>query len=318
MTVTLKQLRHAQALKEHGNFRRAAAAQHLTQPAFSRSIQMLEKSLGVPLFDRQADGVSLTVYGEAMLRRAENIFVETSELQREVELLKGLGSGRLWVAMGIYSADVCGNRAMAELLRDHPQLRCHIAVTDWPTVANLVLSRRADIGFAEVSEARKDERLRVESTGQHEVVFFCRSGHPLLGIRRLSKSDFKTFPLATVRLPPRVADVFPGIADVDEETGALVPSLELDDMDTMRTLVATSDAFGMAAPVQIETWVHHGDFAVLGFREPWMRLDQGLVFLRDRMLSPSAEGFKHAVGSLEKGVARRNHELLRQWFPHPV
>jgi hypothetical protein len=74
----------------------------------------------------------------------------------------------------------------------------------------------------------------------------------------------------------------------------------------------------MAAPVQIEPSVRHGEFAVLGFREPWMRLDQGLIFLRDRMLSPSAERFIQAVGSLEKDVARRNHELLRQWFPHPV
>jgi DNA-binding transcriptional LysR family regulator len=139
---------------------------------------MLEKSLGVPLFDRLAEGVSLTVYGETMLRRAENVLVETSELEREIQLLKGLGAGRFSVAMGIYSAEVCGNRAMAELLRDHPQLRCHIAVTDWPTVANLILSRRADIGFAEVSEARKDERLQIESTGQHEVVFFCRRGTP--------------------------------------------------------------------------------------------------------------------------------------------
>jgi DNA-binding transcriptional LysR family regulator len=314
MPVTLKQLFHARALKEHGNFRRAAAAQNLTQPAFSRSIQMLEKSLGVSLFDRQADGVSPTVYGEALLRRAKNVFAETSELEREIQLLRGLGAGRLSVAMGIYSADVSGNRAMAELLREHPRLRCHIAVSDWPTVANLVLSRRADIGFAEISEARRDERLQVESTGQHEVVLFCRLGHPLVGIRNLSKSDFDTFPLATVRLPPRVAALFPGIADVDEESGALIPSLELDDMDTMRTLVATSDAFGMVSLVQIESSLRRGEFAVLGFREPWMRLEQGLFFLRNRMLSPSAERFMQLVRSAEKDVARKNQELMRQWY----
>ena len=315
MSITLKQLLHARALKEHGNFRRAAAAQHLTQPAFSRSIQMLEKSLGVPLFNRHTDGVSPTVYGETLLRRAERVLVETSELQREIQLLRGLEAGKLWVAMGIYSADVCGNRAIAELLRHHPQIRCHIAVTDWPTVTNLVLSRRADIGFAEISEARKDERLQVESTGQHEVVLFCRRGHPLLGARNLSKSDFDPYPLATVRLPPRVAALFPGITAVDEESGALVPSLELDDMDTMRTLVATSDAFGMVAPVQIESFLHRGEFAVLSYREPWMRLDQGLIFLRNRTLSPSAERFLQVVRSLEKDVARRNQALMRHWFP---
>lgn len=272
---------------------------------------MLEKSLGVPLFDRHTDGVSLTVFGETLLRRAENVFFETSEMEREIELLKGLGLGTLAVAMGIYSADVSGNRALADLLRQHPQLRCHISVTDWPTVLDLVLSQRADIGFSEISEARKDERLQVEPTGQHHVMLFARPGHPLAGIKDLSKSDFDHFPLATVRLPPRVATLFPGITYIDEESGALRPSLELDDMDTMRTLVATSDAFGMVAPMQIESYLHRGEFTILDFREPWMRLDQGLVFLRNRTLSPSAEQFAQLVRSIEKDVAKRNQEMLQ-------
>ena len=178
MTITLKQLRHAQALIEHGSFRRAANAQNITQPAFSRSIQTLEKTMGVPLFDRHADGVSRTVFGETLLQRAKNVFVEMSELEREIQLLQGLEAGRLRVAMGIYGADICGNRAMAELLRHHHQLRCHIRVTDWPNVIELVSSRRADIGFAEISEARHDERLQVEPTGQHHVMLFARAGHP--------------------------------------------------------------------------------------------------------------------------------------------
>jgi hypothetical protein len=47
------QLSHALAVWRHGSFRRAAAEQHLSQPALSRSIQNLEESLGVLLFDRQ-------------------------------------------------------------------------------------------------------------------------------------------------------------------------------------------------------------------------------------------------------------------------
>lgn len=315
MAITLKQLSHAQALLEHGNFRRAADAQHITQPAFSRSIQMLEKTLGVPLFDRQADGVSLTVFGETLLQRAENVFIEISELEREIQHLQGLEAGRLWVAMGIYAADICGNRAMAELLRHHAQLRCHIRVTDWPSVIDQVLSRRADIGLAEISEARSDQRLEVESTGRHHVMLFARASHPLAGIKNLSKSDFDEFPLATVRLPPRVATMFPGITDIDEESGALCPSLELDDMDTMRTLVATSDAFGMVAPVQIETYLRRGEFTILDFDEPWMRLDQGLIFLRNRTPPPSAERFAELVRVIEQDTAQKNEELLRFCLP---
>ncbi len=51
------------ALAEHGNFSRAADARHVTQPAFSRRIRALEEWVGVPLFDRGAQGASLTAAG---------------------------------------------------------------------------------------------------------------------------------------------------------------------------------------------------------------------------------------------------------------
>jgi len=42
MSLKLRQLSHALAVCHHGNFRRAAAEQHLSQPALSRSVQNLE------------------------------------------------------------------------------------------------------------------------------------------------------------------------------------------------------------------------------------------------------------------------------------
>jgi len=87
--ITLNQISHARALKTHGNFRRAAAALNMSQPALSRSIKKLEKSLGVKLFDRQPGGIMPTAYGEVLLNRAETILNETEAMQRDITILQG-------------------------------------------------------------------------------------------------------------------------------------------------------------------------------------------------------------------------------------
>ncbi|PZR96237.1 MAG: LysR family transcriptional regulator [Stutzerimonas stutzeri] len=58
-------------LTETGNFSRSAEQRNLTQPAFSRRIRSLEEWLGVDLFDRSAQPISLTPAGRAFLPFAE-------------------------------------------------------------------------------------------------------------------------------------------------------------------------------------------------------------------------------------------------------
>jgi len=312
--IKLQQLAHALALKHHGNFHRAAKAQHLSQPAFSRSIQSLEEALGVTLFDRRNTMATPTLYGEALLTRAAAILAETSELEREIRLLQGLDAGRLSVALGFHAAELSAGRAMGELLRRHPNIRCHAKLHYWRDIADLVLVRAVDLGVAEISELKTTARLRVELVGQHEVVLFCRRGHPLQGRADLAKSDLDAYPVAMARIPRRGMGLFPGKCQPDAATGGLLPTVEVDDLATARAVVQGSDAFGAATPVQIEPWLRGGELAVLAYRQPWLRLEYGFIHLEDRMLSTAAEAFMALVREIEVEVAARNRELMDGLF----
>ena len=98
----LNQLKYALALEAHGNFYRAAAALNISQPALSRSIQQLEKSMGVILFNRDPDRVVPTDFGKILLARARTIVGESEEMQREMEQLQDLGAGHLNISLGVY------------------------------------------------------------------------------------------------------------------------------------------------------------------------------------------------------------------------
>jgi DNA-binding transcriptional LysR family regulator len=59
------------AIARSGGFARGSAALHLSQPATSRRIKLLEAELGAPLFDRLGRGVTLTEAGRAFLPHAQ-------------------------------------------------------------------------------------------------------------------------------------------------------------------------------------------------------------------------------------------------------
>ena len=313
--MKLKQLSHALTLRCHGNFHRAAKAANISQPALSRSIRNLEDGLGVQLFDRQASVVTPTLYGEVLLHRAEIVFAETEELEREIMLLKGLDAGSFSVAMGIFPAELSGSQALGELIMQYPNLHCHARLTKWREVTGLVLSRSVDIGIVETSILENIEELLVEPLSNLEAVLFCRRHHPLIGRNKVSKSDLDIYPLAMLRVPPRAANRFPGKSSIDAITGDLIPSIEVDELATARAVVRASDAFSVMTPLQIEPWLQSGEFKVLPFRAPWLKLEYGFIRLQKRMLSPATEVYMQLVREIEKKLAKRNHELMNQLVP---
>jgi len=313
--LKLQQLAHALALSRLGNFHRAAKALHLSQPALSRSIQSLEDSLGVQLFDRRGAQVKPTVYGEALLRRAEKILEQSDELERDIRLLEGLEAGGLAVAMGAFAAELSGSPAIGELLRLHPSIPCQIRLRSWREVADLVATRVVDVGLAEISTLMGSEELRIEPVGQHEMVLYCRQGHPLLELGTLTRRDLDAYPQALIRVPPRGANRVPGSGFRDADLGDQAPHVEVDDLNTARTIVLESDALSTATAVQLEPWLRSGQLRVLPFRANWLRLNYGFITLRDRMLSPAAELFMRLVREIEADVAARNRELTDELLP---
>ena len=67
------------ALVASGNFSRAAEARHMTQPAFSRRIRALEEWVGVPLFNRDGQPVSLTEAGNRFRPAAAELMRRLAE-----------------------------------------------------------------------------------------------------------------------------------------------------------------------------------------------------------------------------------------------
>lgn len=97
--MTLQQLEYAVAVDRERHFARAAETCHVTQPTLSMMIQKLEDELGLRLFDRSRQPVSLTREGEVVLERARQILADVSRLKDAVAELRGSVAGEIHIGI---------------------------------------------------------------------------------------------------------------------------------------------------------------------------------------------------------------------------
>jgi len=79
--VELRLLRYFVATAETGTVSAAAVRLHLTQPALSRQLRVLERDLGVSLFDRAGRRLELSTTGRALLPLARDVLGRVDALR---------------------------------------------------------------------------------------------------------------------------------------------------------------------------------------------------------------------------------------------
>jgi DNA-binding transcriptional LysR family regulator len=309
-----KQLVHALALCEHGNFHRAAEAVGLSQPAFSRSIRNLEDGLGVVLFDRNTHGVTPTPYCDVLVRRAQTIIEEAEEIQREIAFSKGPNFGALSVAMGVYAAEISGAQVISQMAHDLPNLSLSVNECSWQSVCEQVLNRTIDLGYTN-SERVFSDQLEVEIIASHETVFFCRSGHPLTKINAISANDLHQYPVVRIRMKGTNKTTSTGNTSFVCENGNRRRSIELENLTMARAIVANSNAYCLATPIQIENQLRSGEFSVLPYSTSRHNLNYGFITLRERTMSAAALEFMAHARRIEPELVTRNCELKKLYAP---
>src|SRR5262245_14165242 len=87
------------AIARCGSFTRASSSLHLSQPAISRRIRLLEQELGAAVFERMRKGVILTEAGDAFLPHAEGLLATMRDGIEAVGALREASQGTVTLAL---------------------------------------------------------------------------------------------------------------------------------------------------------------------------------------------------------------------------
>lgn len=143
--------RHIQyflAVAEHHSFTRAAAALHVSQPALSQQVRLLEESLGAQLFDRSGRQTRLTDAGEVYLRYAKRASQELQEARRAIHDVSDLSRGSLRVAVTpTFTTYLVGPLVQAFHSR-YPGIVLNVREISQERMEELLLADEVDVGIA--------------------------------------------------------------------------------------------------------------------------------------------------------------------------
>jgi len=307
METSLRQLQHLVALADELSFAAAAKRIHLSQPALSRSIQALERDLGVQLLDRAARRVTLTSAGKQVLDRARRILFEAGGLKRDVELIKKHELGEVSFGVGPHSAAIFLTDVLVRLRSEHPRLHILPDVSSWDVLHEKLKQETIDFFVTDLRSIPADDALVVQPLPLLSAGWYVRTGHVLQKKTKISMADLEPFAFAFVPLSQQVAQKIRKVLQLTEGP-ATHRLIQCNNFFVLKDLAIASDVVLYAADAAVQKEVRDGKLAKLkGVPDPAPALDLAIVYLAHRTLSPESDiaikTILHVTAQLEARTA---------------
>lgn len=185
------------AVRRHGSIREAARRLDIAASAINRHILKLEADIGMPLFDRLADGMMLTPAGEVLARHAIAVLQDERRATNELEGLMGLRRGEL----SLVAVESLGTSFLPDLIErmanKYPGVEIKASLAGSNTIPDMVARGEADIGLAFSLPRQPD--MQQMAVGRFPVVAVMKPDHPLAGKARIPFTDCLHYPLILPR-----------------------------------------------------------------------------------------------------------------------
>lgn len=176
--MTPEQLITFATVAEHGNISHAANALHLSQPAVSGQLKLLQEAFGEPLYQRAGRGVRLTAAGEQLLGHAERLRETFRQAQALRDAMRGLERGTLRIGASTTPASYLLPYLLADFHGRYPDVV--VTTTNGNTSEIVAALETLDIALIE-GPPGQELALGTEVTAwrEDEIVAIVPGNHPL-------------------------------------------------------------------------------------------------------------------------------------------
>lgn len=285
--MELRQLRYLVALADEQHFTRAAAREHIAQPALSQQIRRLEQEVGLTLVERTTRRVTVTEAGRALVARARRILAEVDAAAAEMQAFTGVRTGHVMVGTMHTMGPVDVSLALAVFHQRHPGVELTVREESSEELAEMLRDDVLDLAFLSVTERIESHGLGLHQLVSEELVVVLPRDHPLAKRDEVRMAELAGEQFISYREGARLRELllFAGrSAGFDPQV-----QLESNESERIRRLVARH--MGVAILPLSDAERSGAEVTVTRLVEPSLTRDITLACREGRRLAPAAAEF---------------------------
>ena len=283
--MTLNQLHYFQTIARLENYRAAAEELYISQPSLSRSIDSLEKELGVQLFERTGRGITLTKSGRLFLEYVDRILEDCDIAIYKMKELSSSG-GRIDIGYVFPLANYYIPHKVRTFLDQPGNERVTFGFTQNRTSAIIheIKKGAIDVGFCAYVES--EEELEFVPILKQEMVIIVPPEHPLSGLEEVSVRELENYPVIGY-------DRFSGLGGYTKRLYrnlGIKPEIMCECADENAIQALVRENFGIALVAKVDV-LNEEEIRILRLSDAELTHYVNMVWLRNHYQMPAIQRF---------------------------
>jgi DNA-binding transcriptional LysR family regulator len=279
---------------ETGSFSLAAEKLHLTQPAVSKRVALLEEQLGAGLFDRIGRNISLTEAGHALLPHARTIQQDLAAAEQSVRDLSGAVAGRLRLATSHHIGLHRLPPVLSAFSKAYTAVQIDIDFMDSEQAYELIMQGKAELAVVTLAPVREPSVVTLPVWRDPLDFMVGRNhslaDHPGLDLRALAEHP-AILPGLNTYTGQIVARLF------ESHNLSLQVSMSTNYLETIRMMASVGLGWTVLPHSMLDDTL-----AIIRLSDTRIERTLGIVYHRGRSLSRAAQAFIEVVQAAADGT----------------
>jgi len=156
---------------------RASEELLLSQSAVTKTIQHLERDIGLELIERHGRRIALTYAGSVLSTYARRLFALEREMEEALVALQEVEAGEVTIGASTTTGVYLLPPIVARFRTRYPQVNLHIAILNSQEIVERALNWKLDFGLVEGDASALPPELHVEVFAHDQLVLVVAPGH---------------------------------------------------------------------------------------------------------------------------------------------